>query len=348
MDYFITSNPTLVNNIEIHPGIADHDAVLVSANIKPYESKQIPRSVPFYKKTNWDGFKLYIRSFCIEILANHTNKDVEQIWSSLKTAIETGISQFVPIKKIGSKRSMPWITQEIKRLIRKRDSLFQKQKKGHPRDRRHFKEVKHLVQTKIKSAYNNYLQSIQGLSNEEGATTTDSDQQNFAPKKLFSLIKNAKQDAHGVSPLKDKVSGTTFSQSKDKATLLNKQFQSVFSQLSPLKLLQLCIDKLQDYFSVRIPQQFQCNYPKMPEFNIDQNGILKLLSKLKPDKAAGPDGIKPIGLKELREEITPVIQLLFQKSLSTDNIPTDWKKANVSPVFKKGTKSDPSNYRPIS
>ena len=139
-----------------------------------------------------------------------------------------------------------------------------------------------------------------------------------------------------------------FSQNKDKATLLNKQFQSVFSQLSPLKLSQLCIDKLQDYFSGRIPKKFQCNYPKMPEIIKDLKGILKLLSNLNPDKAPGPDGIKPIVLKELREELTRIIQLLFQKSISTGKIPTDWTKANVSPVFKKGSKSDPANYRPIS
>ena len=86
----------------------------------------------------------------------------------------------------------------------------------------------------------------------------------------------------------------------------------------------------------------------MPDFNIDLNGILKLLANLKPDKAPGPDGIKPVVLKELREEIAPVIQLLFQRSLTTGKIPADWKKANVSPVFKKGSKSDPANYRPIS
>ena len=40
--------------------------------------------------------------------------------------------------------------------------------------------------------------------------------------------------------------------------------------------------------------------------------------------------------------------MLFQKSISTGKIPTDWTKANVSPVFKKGSKSDPANYRPIS
>ena len=208
--------------------------------------------------------------------------------------------------------------------------------------------MKHLVQSKIRTAYNNYLQSVLGLSDEEGNIDTVSDKQKFAPKKIFSLIKNAKQDSHGVSPLKDKDSGNTFSQNKDKANLLNKQFQSVFSQLSPLKLSQLCIDKLQDYFSVRIPKRFQCNYPKMHEINIDLKGILKLLSNLKPDKAPGPGGIKPIILKELREEIAPVIHLLFQKSISTGKIPSDWTKGSVSPVFKKGSKSDPANYRPIS
>ena len=54
-------------------------------------------------------------------------------------------------------------------------------------------------------------------------------------------------------------------------------------------------------------------YPKMPEINIYLKGILQILSKLKPDKAPGPDGIRPIILKELSEEIAPVIQLLFQK-----------------------------------
>ena len=86
----------------------------------------------------------------------------------------------------------------------------------------------------------------------------------------------------------------------------------------------------------------------MPEINIDLKGILKLLSNLKPDKAPGPDGIKPIILKELREEIAPVIHQIFQKSISTGKIRSDWTKANVSSVFKKGSKSDPANYRPIS
>ena len=86
----------------------------------------------------------------------------------------------------------------------------------------------------------------------------------------------------------------------------------------------------------------------MPEININLNGILKLLSNLQPRKAAGPDEIRPIVLRELRTEIAPIIQLIFEKSLATGKLPSDWTRANVSPIFKKGEKSDPSNYRPIS
>ena len=86
----------------------------------------------------------------------------------------------------------------------------------------------------------------------------------------------------------------------------------------------------------------------MPEIKIDLNGVLKLLSNLKPDKAAGPDSIKPAVLKQLKIEIASVIYLLFEKTLQTRQLPSDWKKAQVCPLFKKCDKTEPSNYRPIS
>ena len=87
----------------------------------------------------------------------------------------------------------------------------------------------------------------------------------------------------------------------------------------------------------------------MPEYFIDFNGVLKLLANLKPDKAAGPDEIKSAVLKELRYEKAPIICLLFERFLATGQIPSDWTNmARVSPLFKKGDKGDPANYRPIS
>ena len=87
----------------------------------------------------------------------------------------------------------------------------------------------------------------------------------------------------------------------------------------------------------------------MPDITISTNRILKLLGNLKTDKASGrPDEIKPVVLKELRNEIAPVIQIIVEKSLQTDLLQNDWKTARVSPLYKKDDRNDPANHRPIS
>ena len=281
-------------------------------------------------------------SKCTEILCRFQESTVEEIWNALKTALDSGIQQFVPIKKLSSKCSLPWITQEIRRLMRKRDKLYQKQKTGSGKDRCHFKRVKHLVQLKIKISYENYLADILGVG-----SCDENEGSGFSPKKLFSLIKNSRQDNRGISTLRDS-ENILHSGNVKKANLLNSQFQSVFSSLSPLKLGQLCTKQIHNFFQENIPENITPLCSTMPEIKIDLNGVIKLLSNLKPDKAAGPDSIKPVVLKQLKTEIAPVICLLFEKSLQTGQLPSDWKKAQVCPLFKKGDKTEPSNYRPIS
>jgi hypothetical protein len=86
----------------------------------------------------------------------------------------------------------------------------------------------------------------------------------------------------------------------------------------------------------------------MEEVNITEKMVREKIRKLKPDSAAGPDEIGPRILKELEAVLTTPLVEIFRKSVSTGEVPDEWKKANVTPIFKKGTKKDPGNYRPVS
>ena len=68
---------------------------------------------------------------------------------------------------------------------------------------------------------------------------------------------------------------------------------------------------------------------------ITVNGVTKLLHSVKPFKATGTDGIPPFILKELSNELAPVFTLFSQASLTQRTLPTDWKRAFITPVFKK-------------
>ena len=125
LDLFLTSNHTLVNKVEILPGISDHEISISNISVKPKMSRKKPRSVPIYRKADWDSFKSYMATKSSEILCRFQESTVEEIWNALKTALDSGIQQFIHIKKISSKCSLPWITLEIRRLMRKRDKLYQ-------------------------------------------------------------------------------------------------------------------------------------------------------------------------------------------------------------------------------
>jgi len=72
------------------------------------------------------------------------------------------------------------------------------------------------------------------------------------------------------------------------------------------------------------------------------------LNDLKVDKAAGDDNLSPRILKAISDEIAYPITVIFHRSLDTGCVPRDWRIANVTPIFKKGSRRQTSNYRPVS
>ena len=96
--------------------------------------------------------------------------------------------------------------------------------------------------------------------------------------------------------------------------------------------------------------------------SIDQGGEEELLQKiqvgveevkeqlgnLRVHKAPGPDNMQPRVLMEVAEQVSEMLTDIFNRSLESGQVPEDWRVANVTPLFKKGSREELGNYRPVS
>ena len=72
------------------------------------------------------------------------------------------------------------------------------------------------------------------------------------------------------------------------------------------------------------------------------------LEKFKIHKSCGPDGMNPHLIQKTAKTMCIPHMLIFQKSLKEGECPKDQKSANATPIHKKGDRTEPSNYRPVS
>ncbi|GAB0178098.1 mitochondrial enolase superfamily member 1 [Grus japonensis] len=81
---------------------------------------------------------------------------------------------------------------------------------------------------------------------------------------------------------------------------------------------------------------------------VEEDRVRDHLCRLNTHKSMGPGGMHPQVLRELADVIAKLLSIAFERSWRTGEVPEDWRKASVTPVFKKGKKDDPGNYRPVS
>lgn len=326
LDLFLTTHPSHVHLVKTLPSLAtsDHDIVFHEVNLNRGRPIQPRRTIKCFSKANWDGIKSDMQSFASKYFSeDHTNPD--DAWNLLKDCLNESCSKHIPTKVTKSRADLPWLTPKIIRLIRKRDKLYNKlSKTSNPGQSKNLKSLKSYIQKQIRASYWSYLENV----------IFNHDSQPGRNKKFYSLIKHNKKENVGIAPLKS--DGITHTDPVNKANILNKQFESVFSPPQPLSLKHLCSKLLTSPSTI------------MGNIHVTPDGVDKLLLGLSPHKASGPDEISPRILKVLHQELAPVLCHIFNLSLETGIVPKDWKKATVAPVFKKGLKCNPSNYRPIS
>ena len=153
------------------------------------------------------------------------------------------------------------------------------------------------------------------------------------PKKLWWYVKLKSKTKTGIAPLIGK--------NKKKST----------NEIEQAEILS-------EFFSEVMEEEPEGDIPYLPpvtlttaplsDITITSQDIEKRLQKLDVTKSSGPDKIHSRVLKEAKIPISKALAIIYQHSLSTGQVPKEWKSATITPIFKKGKKSDPSNYRPVS
>ena len=153
-------------------------------------------------------------------------------------------------------------------------------------------------------------------------------------KPFWSLCNKRLKTRKGVAPLlrnSQDPNSITFND-KEKADSLQAQFISVLTR-EP---------------EGEIPQLGEQTQARLSNFMITPEAVMKKLKALLTNRACGPDEVHPLLLKELAVQLSPALTYLFKESLRQGAVPSDWKSAIVSPIYKKGATHLPVNYRPVS
>ena len=132
---------------------------------------------------------------------------------------------------------------------------------------------------------------------------------------------------------------TEISDDIDRANFINSYFTSIGENLSQKHSIPDDFDVLNHIYRIS-------RTTHSTEISITQ--IAKDLEKVKAKKAPGPDGISSKVLSLIKSSAADGLFTVFHKSSTLNKFPDIWKQAKIIPVYKKGSFSDVSNYRPIS
>ncbi|KAI8516342.1 hypothetical protein Bbelb_049230 [Branchiostoma belcheri] len=224
--------------------------------------------------------------------------------------------------KVNSRTSKPWISPDLLEMIRHKTDLYHEYKSSLSQEAwNNYTTYKNRLTSELRKAEREFYHTI-----------SDKCKSPDASKLLWSVLNRLNgKESRGIPTLSN--NGLLVDKEEEKAELLNEIFVNITKDCNhPDRTMKLPILTSKQFTTLQVTRE----------------EVLTVLLSLQVDKAPGPDGISNKLLREAAPEICDSLQCLFNYSLSTGTFPTEWKQSNVTPVYKKGDKTDPLNYRPIS
>ena len=318
LDLVFTNEEGMVMGLQYLPGLGKSDHVTLWFQLACYThqtSAQLNRLN--FNRARWSDLNAMLGKvnwLCLRSLS------IESGYRVFQEHLSDAVSTCIPTAKNSKARKNIFMTSKALRLKNHKNRLWKRcMFTQDPLDMARFKASRN----KLRSLTRNLRQTF------ERRLVSDI---KHNPRAFWRYSNTRVKTRPVVGDLRSST-GETVNTDKRKADILNTFFASVFTQEEGLDL--------------PVPTA-QEGTPELSDIEISAESVERKLLGLNPYSAPGPDSIHPQVLREARHILSTPLSILYHKSLDTGSVPHAWKLGRLVPIFKKGDKKEPSNYRPVS
>ena len=321
LDLIFTNDMNTVVNVSVDDPFSNSDHstvsfnVFITSNSVPETSRACDARIVYnFDNADWRSINLYLSHVDFDYLFVSYSSVVD-VFTAFYNVLYDCISLYVPVKRVGKTRK-PHYPYYIQRLVRKKAAAW-----------RQYRSRTTLI---ARTRYN------------KAAAVCRRETRAFVARSERRLIDKGNLGAFYRHANKKFCTKTAIGPIRDKSNILNTD---------PLKKAEILNETFCSYFTKNdgnMPVMSAVTSAHLQSVDFSPNFVHKAIQKLKTNASGGPDIIPPVFFKNCREELAYPLSILFTLSFKTGYIPPSWSSAYISPIYKKGDKVDPCNYRPIA
>ena len=344
LDVVITNNEETVHSIEVvKTKLSDHDLLktkllgdkFVHANKSEKYTPEHPFDKLNWRKAKWEPMKEELRAINWKSLLE--NKDPNEMCVIINNKVAEIASNHCPKHKIVNKKTDIPRGRRAKIGARRHTIAkinFHKYVKVMKNEQE--REINRTKISKLQEKVRELEEAIRQDIEEESRRKEEEAIRKIKnnPHAFYSFANSKRKQKCKIGPLIDS-DGNLQSDPKVMADLLQKQYTKVFSEEEDNT------PDNQDNTSSNTGKVFS-------DIEFSENDIIKAINSMPENSSPGPDKFPSILIKRCKEELSAPFYTLWRKSMDTGIVPIGLKQQTIVPIFKKESKANPANYRPVS
>lgn len=325
LDLIISDKQERVDVTAIGPPIGSssqgHGVIEFSINFNSVRPIAVSRLKRFkYPLGDYVGMNTALQR--IDWSAELTCLTIDEAYNKFCNIYNCLCDEFIPKGNANPRNNKkPWMTRELTRLENKKKRLFfnnQRTRWSSTAMVRNYRRTSKELHSKTRAAIISFERRLAFAKNQ---------------KSLFAYAARRNNNIDTSIAALNRTCGSVVTSPSDIADTLNDHFASVFQVES-------------GSLPVFTPN-YSINH-SLSSITFTESEVGDKLAELDRTKSIGVDNIHPHVLSECAREFARPLTLLYALSLRQSKLPSVWKRANVTPIFKKGSRVEPTNYRPIS